>query len=261
MDRGNFNISRFKSHLSSVGGLSRGLFFVCDIAVSGPVIENSLSTGSRPSSGQSRTRRNYTNGAQVLFQENQLLVCKSVNIPTETLDTIDIKYFTRGIKIPGSRQFQPITLTFYNTVRYDVLDTFKVWLNRFNDWQHNERYDNNNYESLFGTMNLYHFRNDGRMKAQDLLKVVASAGVSAATTVASRINPVVGSIGNMIAAKYGDKFAIESNNPRIATYKFNKLYPTTISGLQFSYDDDAAYQTFDVEFQYLDMEFEKGKDN
>lgn len=235
---GNFNISRFKSAISARGGLSRGLFFECGIQVI----------------------QQTSNGSENVFQlENELLVCKTANLPTETVDTIELKYHTRSIRIPGSRQYQPLTLTFYNTNDYLVLDKFKRWLDKINRWDINQRdtAEINAQLDIYGSLQLFQYNNNGQMSAKDLLNVAVNTGIAAGERLASGINPLLGTVGNAI----GNQFVrpIDSNNPVIGTYKFNFVYPSSISGLQFSYDDDGTYQTFDVEFQYLHMEFIKGR--
>lgn len=42
-----------------------------------------------------------------------------------------------------------------------------------------------------------------------------------------------------------------------ATYKLNHAFPTSVSGLNFSNDNDAEFQTFDVTFAYLFMEYQE----
>lgn len=248
---GNFNISRFKSEVAKSGGLSRGLFFQCMITVPTAALSFSDST--------------------------DLLVCKAATIPTETLDTVELKYYTRSVRIPGARQFAPFTMTFYNTNSYRLREKFYRWMNVFNSSTFNTRgdfetsarpsdgvaayplrssYNMSGLADSMATIQLRAFNNNGQMSVSDLLKVAVNTGISAGQAIGSQINPVVGSITDAI----GNKFVreIDSNNPNTGLYQLNYAYPSSVSGLQFSYDDDGSYQTFDVEFQYLNMVFIQG---
>lgn len=239
---GNFNISRFKSQIQSRGGLTRGIFFECFIT--------SLS------------------GVPALqFKIDDTIVCKAVNLPTDTLDVAEIRYFTRAVRIPAARQFSPITLTFYNTINHDLRDKFIQWINLFNASKSNIRgaYEvgdnagpaNVSYGNLFTTLELTSFNNDGKLELKDLLNVGINTAISAAETVVSRINPILGSAGNQIGSKYMRQ--VESHNPPLVTHRYYQAYPVSISGLQFSQDDDGAYQTYDVEFQYLYSQIQNHK--
>lgn len=42
----------------------------------------------------------------------------------------------------------------------------------------------------------------------------------------------------------------------VAKYRFISAFPISISGLQYSFENDAQIQTFDIQFQYLRPEFE-----
>lgn len=113
------------------------------------------------------------------------------------------------------------------------------------------------YAGTSSKLTLHHYHNDGQLKPADLLNVAINTGISAGETIASRVNPALGSVANAIGSRFTR--SIESRNPKIATYTFRNIFPTSISGLQFTQEDDSAYQTFDVEFQYLNIEYTPGE--
>jgi len=258
----NFNISRFKDVIGGrQGGLTKGTFFVCSI-----------------SPGANAEELGFE------FKQDDLLVCKAVNLPAEQLNFTTLKYHTRAIKIPTTREFGPMTLSFYNTGNYNLRSNFFKWMNLYNSAVGNVRglqeiylgdrpsnivrdaansgnfKGTNSYTKMFATMELVSFTNDGKLKAADLLKVLGQIGIGAAQGAVSRIGGRVGGIlggaAGLAANHFKNKLEIESNNRPLASYKFTYAFPTNIGPLQFSYDDDTSFQTYDVEFQYLDMRYE-----
>jgi len=255
---GNFNINRIKSQLQQRDGLSRGLFFECVISL--PI----------PLSGA---------GSGVNFGQDDTIVCKAVSLPSDTLDIAEIRYFTRSIKIPASRQPSPITLSFYNTVDYQLRKNFYHWINLFNspitnvrgsmekdqrkngvaarvpdkDTQPNKTYQENPL-SAYATIELIAYNNTGGLTWSQLKDLAINSAIGIGESAAGRINPIAGSVANQIVNKF-DKRQIESNNPISGRFVFYDAFPTSIGGLQFSYDDDTSYQTYDVEFQYRHMTF------
>jgi len=262
----NFNISKFKDVIEDKqDGLTKGTFFVCNIS---PGAKEEL---------------------PFAFEQDDLLVCKAVNLPAEQLNFTTLKYHTRAIKIPTTREFGPITLSFYNTGDYNLRTNFFKWMNMYNSAAGNLRglketyhlYNNvrtdkiaaanygnfngtNFYTKMFATMELFPFTNDGVLKPSDLLKVLGQVGIDAAQQTVGRIGGRVGGIlggaAGLAANHFKNKLQIESNNRPLASYKFTNTFPTNIGPLQFSYDDDSSFQTYDVEFQYLDMRYESASE-
>lgn len=66
-------------------------------------------------------------------------LCKAVTLPAATVETTELSYFTRAVKIPGRRTYTPITLTFYNTERYTPRNGFEQWSNGLNQYETNIR--------------------------------------------------------------------------------------------------------------------------
>ena len=153
------------------------------------------------------------------------------NIPEETIDTTDIKYFTRSISIPSARQYQPVTLTFYNTVNYKLRRYFETWINLFNDRDLNER-QAILLPNITSTLVLSHWNNNGKFKLSwQTAAQLATAAVSSTT------NRLTSTIGNAIGNSLGFGGPIESNNPKIYAFTFENAYPTSIGTLSFSQEE------------------------
>lgn len=142
------------------------------------------------------------------FNADASFLCKAVTLPSATVETTELSYFSRAVKIPSRRTYAPITLTFYLSEDYKLRAGFEQWSNALNAYDENQR----GTLPFYGTITLVHY-----------------------SSVATSPD----------AAKNED-----ANIPTLATYTLQSAFPTTVSGLQFSYDNDAEIQTFDVEFQY-----------
>jgi len=145
MPASNFSINRFKEAVAQSGGLARPIFFECTVVCPALALESDLK----------------------LVQED-IILCKAMSIPEQTIDTVDIKYFTRSVPIPGSRQYSPVTLTFYNTANYKLRNYFEVWLELLNAQVHNRRREFPLSE-ITGTITLTHRSNNESNPPTDLL--------------------------------------------------------------------------------------------
>lgn len=185
-----FSISRFKNSIDAAGGLSRGVFYDCQITFQ-----------SKP-----------------LFTEEEILLCKTANLPATQLDVAEVKYFTRTIKIPAARQFQPITLTFYNTQNYGVRVAFLEWISLYNSPLSNVRNVIDEYKNARRATTPFNY---------DVAENYATIELT------SR----------------------DMNHAAKGKYTFFNAFPTSVGGLSYSYENDAQVHTYDVEFQYLSTIF------
>ena len=185
-----FSITKFKEAVAKEGGLSRGVFFDCSITLSHP---------------------NY----KEFFSEDSLRLCKAANMPAAQLDTAEVKYFTRSVKIPASRQFSPLTLTFYNTESYVMRDQFLIWLSLFNSPVSNVR----------GAQ-------DVKLRQGDVKTTQAPVPYA-----------------NIILTPRNQKHA------ETGRYHFYSAFPTSVGAVSYSYENDSQFHTYDVEFQYLSSTF------
>lgn len=225
----NFSVSQFKEAVAQSGGFARPIFFDCKIDCT------------------------YLTSLSLNLAAEDIILCKATNIPEETIETTDVKYFTRPVSIPGARQYQPLTITFYNTTNYKLRNYFEEWVGAFNGRGIKSGGLGNNRKSnplseLTGTVRLTHWNNNGAFKLS--WQTSAQLAVSAVT---SSTNRITSAIGSTVANSLGLGGSIESNNPPIQFFEFINAYPISLGQLTFSQEDDATVQTFDVTFKYLHM--------
>ena len=221
----NFSVTQFKEAVAQSGGFARPIFFNCVINCE------------------------YLNNLALNLASEDVLLCKATNIPEEVIETTDVKYFTRPVSIPGTRQYQPLTITFYNTTNYRLRNYFEEWVGAFNNRVGNSR-KLNPLSQLTGTITLTHWNNNGSFKLS-----WQTAAQLATQAVSSSTNRVTSTIGRVIGNSLPEAFSgpIESNNPPIQFFEFINAYPISLGQLTFSQEDDSTVQTFDVTFKYLRM--------
>lgn len=65
------------------------------------------------------------------------VLCKGAQIPEDTVNSIDVFYLGRTIKVAGNRTFNDITLTFYADNDFDVRTAFERWMSLMNTHESN----------------------------------------------------------------------------------------------------------------------------
>lgn len=150
------------------------------------------------------------------FDDDAPYLCKAVTLPSATVETTELSYFSRAVKIPSRRTYAPITLTFYLSENYKLRKGFDTWTNVLNAYEGNQQSAN-----LYGKIQLTHYSSVDQATADS-------------TALTDR----------------NFKNENTSDAVELAVYTLHDAFPTTINGLQFNYDSDAEIQTFDVEFQY-----------
>jgi len=213
-----FSINDFKHQLNKAGGFARGHLFKCWVYP--------------PAIPELQTFRKY---------QSRYLTCKSAKLPSFRLNTTKLHYMTHEVPVPGSRTNDPFTVTFYGVNDYNAYEFFTTWQKLINSPESNTR-------------GVY----DGRKKIEDPSKEL----------------PVHDGDGQLI---YGDirleHFSPESSgnaflestpllnllskgdNIPVAGYMLRSAYPSVISGLEFDQDGDSTIQTFTVEFNYLNFDY------
>lgn len=102
-----FNIEQFKSNGLVYGG-ARSSLFRCDVSFPPGLIP----TGN--------------------LTEKMSFVAKSATIPPSSVDSIDVGYFGRKIKVAGDRAFPDWTVMVLNDEDFKVRSGLESWLNRLN---------------------------------------------------------------------------------------------------------------------------------
>jgi len=64
-------------------------------------------------------------------------MCKSAQLPASTIDTIEVPFRGRQLKIAGDRTFEPWSITIINDTDFAVRNAFERWMNGVNGHQEN----------------------------------------------------------------------------------------------------------------------------
>ena len=191
-----FDISSFKSTIAAHGGFTRGYFFACRLPVIPP--------------------------NQVVRDVEML--CKAAQLPQSVVESTELHYFSRGVKIPSRRTFPSLTLTFFGTGHYDIRLALDRWQQALYDPRLNSRGHVNDDTPLTADIFLDHF------------DITGTQGV----------------IGALLSGTGVFDALIRPEHRRIATYQCYDAFPVNISTMVFDMDNEQM-QTFDVEFQYQSM--------
>jgi len=128
-----FNINQFKSR-----GLTKG--------------------GARPSLFQVQINPNI--GEDPVAIEKFTFTCRASEVPASTVESINVPYFGRQIKLAGDRSFADWSVTVMNDEDYLVRNMFEDWSNKINQLAGNRKLlSNNSYK--FSDALVTQFSKDG----------------------------------------------------------------------------------------------------
>lgn len=212
---GTFDISKFKSMVEAAGGFTRGSYFQCIIYTTPSPI-----TPVKPTTAFNIGKGFEENIVVVGSNEDRRMLCRAVELPAAAITPVELRYFTRPVKLPGAREYGPLSLTFFNTANYGVRSFFEQWQGRLSSYHTN---------------------------ARGVLDSLPLGG-----------NIQTGSAPNTIDDSWFKTITLTPMNiagDALGMYTFHNAFPTNISGMQFSHDNDAEAQTYTVQFEYLDMIF------
>ena len=68
---------------------------------------------------------------------NASFLCKSSNLPGQTLGEIPVPFRGRNIYIAGDREFETWTTTFLNDTNFNIRNAIELWMNGINDLANN----------------------------------------------------------------------------------------------------------------------------
>jgi len=139
-----FNINEMRARLNG-GGARPNLF---EVILPFPTIVNSGSAAS--------SKLTFT--------------CKAAQLPGSDITPINVPYFGRMIKMPGSRVFQEWTTTIINDEDFLVFDALTSWMNAINSHAGNINEAGNSSLDYQSTADVIHYGKDG--SAIKTIKVV-----------------------------------------------------------------------------------------
>ena len=64
-------------------------------------------------------------------------MCKSAQLPASTIETIEVPFRGRQLKIAGDRTFEPWSITIINDTDFAVRNAFERWMNGVNGHEEN----------------------------------------------------------------------------------------------------------------------------
>jgi hypothetical protein len=86
--------------------------------------------GARPSLFE--VELTFPTGISTSAPQNGSFLIKAAQIPASTVDSVDVGYFGRKIKVAGDRTFNDWTVTVMNDEDFALRDTFEAWSNKIN---------------------------------------------------------------------------------------------------------------------------------
>ena len=223
-----FSINKFKKIIEANGGLSRQNYFTCSFAL-------------EPNGPNTYKLSDWN------FDDLKNIVCKSATLPAFTVESAELGYFGRRIKIPTNRIYAPITLNFTNTNNNKIRDILFTWQSAINSPFTNVKnlYGENREESSNASSGWSHSR------------LYADITLTHYDVNGGKQSPILGNLGIVSDAAAGVAnvlFNTADHRP-IAKYYLQQAFPTSIGGLNFSHEMD-EFQTFEVQFVYQSMGFE-----
>jgi len=148
-------------------------------------------------------------GTGTFDSENFRFLCKAAALPASTVAPIDVPFRGRILKVAGDRTFEVWTVTVINDENFSHRRAFEAWMQN-----------------------------------------VAQYGDSSGLTNPSDYmgNATVYQLGRTAATTQGQS-TTSGNSNILAQYKFQDIFPTTVSDIALSYDTGDTIEEFTVEFQ------------
>lgn len=100
------SISEFKSNAGKLGGFQKPNLF--EVVIDFP--------------------NNATNGNAGKIQNQMVYMAKAMNLPSSTLSTVEYFYQGKTFKVPGDRQYEPWTCTFFVDKSFLVYNGIADWM-------------------------------------------------------------------------------------------------------------------------------------
>ena len=72
-----------------------------------------------------------------IFPETQAIpyLCKNAQLPASTVGEIQVNFLGRQVKLPGTRTYEALTLTFYNDEDFLIRDRMERWMKNIGSFQ------------------------------------------------------------------------------------------------------------------------------
>jgi hypothetical protein len=136
---------------------------------------------------------------------------KGANLPASIVAPISVPFRGRELKIAGERSFDTWTITVINDSNFVLRDAFEKWMNIINKVSDNA-----------GEVDPTIYQQEAYVHQLGRAPITNQAGVPATS-------------GNTI--------------PILRSYHFHGVFPTNVSSIELSYDQNNVIEEFSVEFQ------------
>ena len=136
---------------------------------------------------------------------------KGANLPASIVAPISVPFRGRELKIAGERTFDSWTITVINDSNFVLRDAFEKWMNVINKVSDNA-----------GEVDPTVYQQEAYVHQLGRAPITNQAGVPATS-------------GNTV--------------PILRSYHFHGVFPTNVSSIELSYDQNNVIEEFSVEFQ------------
>ena len=136
---------------------------------------------------------------------------KGANLPASVIAPISVPFRGRELKIAGERSFDSWTITVINDSNFVLRDAFEKWANIINKVSDNA-----------GEVDPTVYQQEAYVHQLGRAPITNQAGVPATS-------------GNTV--------------PILRSYHFHGVFPTNVSSIELSYDQNNVIEEFSVEFQ------------
>jgi hypothetical protein len=136
---------------------------------------------------------------------------KGANLPASIVAPISVPFRGRELKIAGERSFDTWTITVINDSNFVLRDAFEKWMNVINKVSDNA-----------GEVDPTVYQQEAYVHQLGRAPITNQAGVPASS-------------GNTV--------------PILRSYHFHGVFPTNVSSIELSYDQNNVIEEFSVEFQ------------
>ena len=136
---------------------------------------------------------------------------KGANLPASIVAPISVPFRGRELKIAGERTFDSWTITVINDSNFVLRDAFEKWMNVINKVSDNS-----------GEVDPTVYQQEAYVHQLGRAPITNQAGVPATS-------------GNTV--------------PILRSYHFHGVFPTNVSSIELSYDQNNVIEEFSVEFQ------------
>jgi hypothetical protein len=138
-------------------------------------------------------------------------LCRSAGIPAASVGTVEVPFRGRVIKLPGDRTFESWTITVFGDEKLKLRSYFEKWLDVLNEHTSGAGYTDSTQYS-------------GTLQVDQLARTKSAPAAAGGAT--------------------SDPHTV------VRAYQFKNAFPTNISQIDLSYDNNNSIAEYTVEFQY-----------